>query len=412
MKLKKIITLILSAVLSFSALPVLAEENTEPVKYEKNLYYIGEGIPAESYILITKDVTKPSYVGVYTNQKGVNAKFETSKTLIYGTSEDYIYPHYFENNKFYSADDISVPNNQGNCLLSSYFEYSSYIDLYQYKYNNTRKDFLYLENCYAIPTNDINKTNLDFNKDGFMPSEGFITNEETYQIEVNENERVGYFACYEYDKFRKQLRPLTRRVIINKQYFSGKTEYIIDNTLVTIPKETDVILKIGININDIGGNPIYTHKGITYPDNFTEKYNFNDVNPTLKDIAVKSFKALREKEIAIKKSDDAFIKSSTQLSVDRRNIFKSFNGFAKTPADYEYIKYIREIYTMYSQSNYIDNMINKYLYNATCFEDLSKILRLVAYNDYRSDFYEYTTYNLRICTLERFYGIYEATHEE
>ena len=52
MKLKKFITLVITAALALSAIPAYAED-TEPVKYENELYYIGEDIPADSYIVIS-----------------------------------------------------------------------------------------------------------------------------------------------------------------------------------------------------------------------------------------------------------------------------------------------------------------------------------------------------------------------
>lgn len=89
------------------------------------------------------------------------------------------------------------------------------------------------------------------------------------------------------------------------------------------------------------------------------------------------------------------------MAIDRRRIFRNLKNFAKTDADYEYIKYVREAYAMYAQSPDIDKILSQYLYNATSFEDLSKLLRIIAYNDYRSEYYQYT--------LESYYRTYRTT---
>lgn len=383
MKLKKLVTFVITAALTLTALPVYAEESTEPVKYEKELYYIDVDIPAQPYMLITKDITKPSYVGIYKNQKEAYVEFKKNKQLLFGTSEDYVYPHYFENNKFYNGDDSSVPTNQGTCIYSSYFENSQYLNLRGYDDDDARIDFLYLENCYAVPAQDLDKVGVDFNKDGYAPISGYLTKGGTYQLEVNENEKNGFLAFYKYDKVRHTILFIKSYVLLNKQYPVYDSDLLYGKQTVTVPEDADLVLKVGMNINDAGGNPLYTQEGIAFPDNFTEKYDFKDVNTTLKTITVENFKALKEKEIAIKKSDAAFVKTPTELAIDRRNVFKSFDKLAKTEADYEYIKYVREIYVMYSQSSYIDRMVSKYLNNAASFEDLSKLLRLVAYDIYR-----------------------------
>lgn len=400
MKLKKFITLVITAALALSAIPAYAED-TEPVKYENELYYIGEDIPADSYIVISKDVTKPAYAGIYTNNLEKGAKFVKKMKPLYGDSTDYIYPHYFETNSFYNTADTKVPDNQGNCTFSEYFEYSTYVDLSHYKHNNARKDFLYLENCYAVSVKDLDKIDVDFNRDGFMPVSGFLNKSQPYQISVDSSQRIGFFACYKYDKVSKQLNPLNSVVVVNKQYPTGKKEYIYGTGTVSVHEKADVILKIGVSINDIGGNTIYPYEGITFPDNYTEKYNFNDVNTVLKDVTIQEFKALREEEIAIRNSAEAFTKSTEQMAIDRRRIFRNLKNFAKTDADYEYIKYVREAYAMYAQSPDIDKILSQYLYNATSFEDLSKLLRIIAYNDYRSEYYQYT--------LESYYRTYRTT---
>lgn len=392
MKLKKIITLVITAALALSSLPVYAED-TEPVKYENELYYIGADIPADSYIIISKDVTKPAYAGIYSNNLETGAKFVKKMKPFYGESSDYMYPHFFENNAFFNLEDNSVPDNQGNCTYSEYFEYSTYIDLSCYNHNEARKDFLYLENCYAVSVSDIDKINFDFNRDGFMPASGYMNKSQSYQISAGGDEKLGYFACYKYTKGDKKLIPLNSLIIANKQYGTSSKDYLVGTGTVTIPENADVILKIGININDMNGNPIYPYEGITFPDNYTEKYNFSDVNSTLKTFAVQEFEALSKEESATKNLKAPLVKSKEQFAIGKRKIFRSFETFAKTDADKEYLKYVREAYAMYIQSDDTDNAVTKYLNNASSFEDLSKLLRIIAYNYYKYDYYLYAADN-------------------
>lgn len=401
MNIKKIITLIVLTAVTFTSLPLYAagQESQEAVKYDKELYYIGADIPVDAYVVISKDVTKPAFAGIYTNNLGKGAQFVKKQKVLIGSSEDYIYPHYFENNDFYNTENFSVSDNQGECCFSQYFEYSAYVDLSAYKHLGARKDFLYLENCYAVSVKELNKIDIDFNRDGFMPLSNFVNKEQTYRLTIDENERIGFFACYKYEKFSKKLLLLDSLVIMNRLYNSGKSDYIYGSRLLTIPEDTDVILKIGLNVEDTSGNVLYPYQGITYPESFTEKYNFSDVSNPLKTAAIQEFKGLREEEIALRNMPAAFTKSTTETAIDRRRIFKNLEGFAKTSADYEYVKYVREAYAMYAQSPYADILLGKYLYNASSFEDLSVLLRSMAYNDYRSKYYQYTL-NSELSTSE------------
>ena len=194
-------------VLIFSTIPAYGDTliDKEVVKYDKELYYIGADIPADSYILLSKDVTKPAYFGVYTNDLGQGAKFDKRRKVLIGKEEDYIYPHYFEDNPFYSYIDFNVPDNQGNLKISRYFEYSAFVDLSDYRIEEARNDFLYLENCYAVSVKDIDKINIEFNRDGFMPVKNNLVKGQTYQISVANDERMGLYSFYKYDKFAKKL---------------------------------------------------------------------------------------------------------------------------------------------------------------------------------------------------------------
>lgn len=77
MKLNKLIVAVFAFILVFPTFTTYADEQlTNFVKYENDLYYIGYDIPADSYILIQKDKSKPSFVGVYTNNSGPKASFK------------------------------------------------------------------------------------------------------------------------------------------------------------------------------------------------------------------------------------------------------------------------------------------------------------------------------------------------
>lgn len=395
MMFKKILLTMLAAVLTLSAIPVYGNEaaENEYITYDKELYYIGSDIPADSYILVSKDVTKPAYYGVYTNYLMQGAEFVKKSKLLSGTEEDYIYPHYFENNSFYSYSDPNVPDNQGNLKIAQYFEYSTFVDLSDYKLPERRNDFLYLENCYAVSVKDIDKVDLEFQRDGFFPVKNNLTSEKSYKITVSDEERMGFMCFYRYDKFTKKLVLLSNsNTIYNSIYSNGTNSLLYGSSTITVPKKADVILKVGVNVCELNGDVIYPAQGITFPDDFTEKYNFNDVSTTLKTAAIQEFKGLRQEEIATR-NPYIFTKTTTEAQLDRRRIFKSLAEFAKTEADYEYIKYVREAYVMYSQAPYVDLLIGKYLYNATCYEDLSILLRRLAYNDYRSAYYVYSIYS-------------------
>ena len=396
--LKRIILAALISVMALSAMPVYAgtTADSEVTKYENELYYIGANIPADSYILISKDITKPAYFGVYTNDLGNGAKFDKKRKILIGNESDYIYPHYFEDNPFYSYSDQNVPDNQGNKIASSYFEYSYLVNLSDYKFSDARKDFLYLENCYAIPVKDIDKGNIDINRDGFIPVKGNLVKGKDYKITVANDERVGMYSFYKYDKFTKKPTFVGNYsgTLYNKLYNTGTANLKYGSDTITVPEDADLMLKVGINICDMAGNEIYTSKGIAFPENFEEKYDFKDVSIPLKTVVKQEFMGLRAEEIALRNKPYFFTKTTLESALDRKRIFKNLSGFAKTDADYEYIKYIREAYVMYAQAPYIDILVGKYLYNATSFEDLSKLVRKIAYNDYRSSYYTYVSYDL------------------
>lgn len=387
-------------VLIFSTIPAYGDTliDKEVVKYDKELYYIGADIPADSYILLSKDVTKPAYFGVYTNDLGQGAKFDKRRKVLIGKEEDYIYPHYFEDNPFYSYIDFNVPDNQGNLKISRYFEYSAFVDLSDYRIEEARNDFLYLENCYAVSVKDIDKINIEFNRDGFMPVKNNLVKGQTYQISVANDERMGLYSFYKYDKFAKKLIYINNysNVIFNKAYNSGKGNFIYGTDVVTVPEDADIILKVGVNVCELNGKELYHSTGITFPEEFIEKYNFNDVSEALKNATIQEFKGLREEEIVLRNKPAAFTKTTIEAELDRKRIFKNLAAFAKTDADYEYIKYVREAYVMYAQAPYVDLLVGKYLYNATSFKDLSILLRKMAYNDYRTAYYIYSVYNLYV----------------
>ena len=395
---KRFFVFLFAVILTFSVIPAYGNTLTdkEVIKYDKELYYVGADIPADSYILISKDVTKPAYFGVYTNDLGQGAKFDKKRKVLVGKEEDYIYPHYFEDNEFYSYTDFNVPDNQGNLKISRYFEYSAFVDLSGYRIEDARNDFLYLENCYAVSIKDIEKINIEFNRDGFMPVKNNLVKGQTYKMSVANDERMGLYCFYKYDKFLRKLIFINNysNVIFNKAYNSGKGNFLYDTDVVTVPEDADIMLKIGINVSELNGKEIYPLKGITFPENFNEKYDFNNVSEVLKNVTIQEFKGIREEEIALRNKPSSFTKTTIEAKLDRKRIFKNLEAFAKTDADYEYIKYVREAYVMYAQAPYIDLLVGKYLYNATSFEDLSILLRKMAYNDYRTAYYTYSVYNL------------------
>lgn len=394
--LKRIMSAIFFAVLSLSSVSVYGETGKEITKYENELYYVGADIPADSYILISKDITKPAYFGVYTNELGKDAEFVKKRKILIGNESDYIYPHYFEDNPFYSYSDYNVPDNQGNKVASSYFEYSYLLNLTDYKFSDVRKDFLYLENCYAVPINDIENVDIDIGRDGFIPVKGNLIKGKDYKITIANDERIGMYSFYKYDKFTKKLDLVGSYsgTLYNKLYNTGTSSLKYGSDTVTVPEDADVMLKVGINICDMTGNEIYTAKGIEFPENYEEKFDFNDVSLPLKTVVKQEFEALRKEEIALRNKPSFFTKTTIEAALDRKKIFKNLAAFAKTDADYEYIKYVRETYVMYSQAPYIDILVGKYLYNATSYKDLGILLRKVAYNDYRSSYYTYVDYDL------------------
>lgn len=162
MKIKSLLSLFMAFVMLIAVVPTYAD--TTVTKYENQVYKIGYDLPANAYIFIQKDKSKPAFVGVYDNQKGEKAEFVKNRKLSYGTESDYFYPHYFENNEYYSYLDDSLPTNQGSCKTSRYFEYSTYFNFTNYdrqKNKNANYDFVYMENCYAIALSDISNVDID-----------------------------------------------------------------------------------------------------------------------------------------------------------------------------------------------------------------------------------------------------------
>ena len=386
--LKRIITAILITVLSLSTVSAYGETASTITKYENELYYIGDNIPSDYYILVSKDPTKPAYFGIYSNGLGKGAKFEKRSKLIIGNEADYVYPHYFEKSSFYSYTDDNIPSNQGNLLKSSYFEYSYLLNLKTYQ-KLTNYNFLYLENCYAISLKDIDKADIDICRDGFIPIKGNLLNGKDYKLTIGNEEKFGMYAFYKYSKASNKPILITggSHFVYNSAYYSGISASIRDSIEVNIPKDADLMLKLGVNICDMTGKEIYTSKGITLAENFEEKFNFNDVSPTLKTVAKQEFEGLKKEMQASKNKPSNIVKTFVEASLDRKQIFKNLEKFAKNDADLEYVKYVREAYIMYFQETYSDYMISKYLYNASSYKDLSLLLRKIAYDNYRSNYY-------------------------
>ncbi|MEI3163293.1 MAG: hypothetical protein V8S74_07845 [Lachnospirales bacterium] len=390
MKIKSLLSLFMAFIMLIAVVPAYAD--TTVTKYENQVYKIGYDLPANAYIFVQKDRSKPAFVGVYDNQKGEKAEFVKNRKFIYGTEADYFYPRYFENNGYYSYLDDSLPPNQCSCSVGRYFEYSTYLNFTNYdrkRNKNVKYDFLYMENCYAIAMSDIYNINIDVTDEGYMPSDKVVTSGKTYKVSVNNDENMGYFACYKVIKYSNELKPLTKNFIINKSYQSTIKEGIYDNIMVTIPKDTDIIFKSGVNITDVY-NPTYTvtSKGVTLSNNFVEPYNFADVSNSLKNYIKTEINALSyESSGPCSRRSVVGYNTDDKSAEDRRRVFKTLETIPKNDAEALYVRYVREIYVMYDYSPYIDIMIGKYLYNGSSFKDLDNLLRIIAHNEFRGYIY-------------------------
>ncbi len=362
MKLNKLIVAVFALILIFPTFTTYADEqSTNFVKYENNLYYIGYDIPADSYILIQKDKSKPSFVGVYTNNSGPKASFKKKNKLSYGTEDDYIYPHFFERYKEFVTPDNTVTDNEGILLDSLYFVNNTCIDISyygKYPYSYSRNDFLCLENCYAVSLNDIDKLNLNPEDNGFFPLLSNIKEMGKYNISPSGNATSGSLLCYHYDTTTKELTSLA-----SNHNSSSNRKTKTETVSITIPEKTNIILKSCVNIYDRDNNLLYETKGdkISYSYDFKEKYNFSDVSPMLK------------VNIKVRFEDN-------YLDKENRDLFQSKPTLIKTEADKEYLKYTREILGIYnkrhfSHSGYTQGLMNKYFYNASSFKDLDFLLK-------------------------------------
>lgn len=394
MKIKSLLSLFMAFVMLIAVVPAYAD--TTVTKYENQVYKIGYDLPANAYIFVQKDRSKPAFVGVYDNQKGEKAEFVKNRKLSYGTESDYFYPHYFENNEYYSYLDDSLPTNQGSCKTSRYFEYSTYFNFTNYdrqKNKNANYDFVYMENCYAIALSDISNVDIDVAGDGYMPSDKLVSVGKTYQVSVANDESVGYFVCYKVIKYSNELKPLAKYNIYNKFYENERRDLTFDNIIIKIPKDTEIIFKSGVNITDMSNDYTITNKGLPLSDNFVEPYNFADVSDSLKIYAKSAFNALREQGIAMNyKRRTTGIKSLEAVELDKRRVLKSLETMPKNAAEQMYVRYVKEIYVMYAQSSYNDIIVGKYLYNGSSFKDLNYLLRTMFYNEYRNNANYFVTY--------------------
>lgn len=375
MKLKKFITLVITATLTLTSLPVYAED-TEPVKYENDVYRIGDDIPEDTYILISEDNTKPSYYGIFYNAKGKNGQFNIAD--IVKNPQEYYLPNLFYN---YDTNLLSGNYGQQNSLIShSYFDNNTVLNLNRDDNSNSRNDFLYLENCYAVSLQDIDKANLDICNYGYAPVKGNLGSKE-YKITLSKD-KGGTLIFYKYNKNSKELETISSYTLTTQKIEYPIKDLYQDSTFVTVPKNADLVFKSGVNICDMSGNIIYADKDISHSDNFTEKYNFADVSTALKTRVMQYFQALSKEQKVIRnaKVPGSYIKSGAQSGSDVKAVYKALTDLPKNDAEKEYIRYVREMYVLYSQNNYIDSVLSKYLYNATSFKDIDYAAREVVHN--------------------------------
>lgn len=365
MKLKKFITLVITAALALSSLPVYAED-TEPVKYENELYHIGYDIPADSYFLIPKDPTKPSYVGIYSNNGNPASALNKYYILKEGTENDYIYPRYFENLEGFREKALKAYENVGKCLYAQYFEHVNCIDISKDKNNsNPSYNFLCLENCYAVSLKYADKLEWDPNNDGFMPVSTFFKKNESYSIQPPDTKRVGKFKTYSYNESTGNIERIHSAYAYNPLYLQytnyRENENPPTSSIITITKSTDIIYKSDAYVCDLNKNVIYKDQDLTYSDNLVEKYNFNDITPAYKNSVMQQ----------VLNSDTYY------SSVD---LFKNITSSAKTDVDKEYARYMREIAIIGNYNIYGKMLKERSLKSASSFKDLDYLLRQLAYN--------------------------------
>ena len=94
------------------------------------------------------------------------------------------------------------------------------------------------------------------------------------------------------------------------------------------------------------------------------------------------FQALSKEQKVIRnaKVPGSYIKNGAQSGSDVKAVYKALSDLPKNDAEKEYIRYVREMYVLYSQNNYIDSVLSKYLYNATSFKDIDYAAREVVHN--------------------------------
>lgn len=191
----------------------------------------------------------------------------------------------------------------------------------------------------------------------------FYKKGESYSIKVAEDKPKASFACYKYDKITRDIKPLTGCVAYNPLYLQytnyDKDEIPPTSGLITIPKETYILYKNSADIYEINGKLMYTAQDLVISDNYTEKYNFNDITPTYKISIIQQVLSLNSSSYA--------------------NFFKALSSSAKTEVDKEYCKYAREIGVITNDSIYNNMFMDKYFSAATSFKDLEQLLRYILY---------------------------------
>lgn len=366
MRFKSILPLVLSLGIILTAIPVRAAETAngeEPVKYEKELYHIGYDIPADSYLLIPKDNTKTAFVGVYSNTGNPKAELHKYYELSVGTEIDYVYPHYFEEMKSFREKTLKAIESEGICMYSKYFEFTGCIDLSYEKKANPSYNFLYLENCYAVSVKYADKLEWEPNNNGFMPVSTFYKKGGSYTIKAAEDKPCGSLSCYKYDQVSGRMSILEDKDVYNPLYlqytlYDEKKRPPV-SAFISLPKETNIILKKDIDIFETNGNLLYKDQDLAVPDNYTEKYNFNDITPAYKISAVQQVLNLNSDFYA--------------------EFFKSLTSSAKTEADKEYCKYAREIGVIAGSNVYNKISMKRYFPSAASFKDLEQFLRYMVY---------------------------------
>ncbi|MDO4300262.1 MAG: hypothetical protein Q4D26_02585 [Clostridia bacterium] len=366
MRFKSILPLLLSLGIILTAIPAEAAETAngeEPVKYENELYHIGYDIPADSYFLIPKDNTKTAFVGVYSNTGNPKAELHKYYELSVGTEIDYLYPHYFEEIESFRKKALKAIENEGICMYSRYFEFTGCIDLSSERKANPSYNFLYLENCYAVSVKYADKLEWEPNNNGFMPVSAFYKKGGSYVIKAAEDKPCGSLACYKYDQISGRMSKLEDEHAYNPLYLRY-TLYDEDERppvsgFISIPRETNIILKEDADIFETNGTLLYTNQDLAVPDNYIEKYNFNDITPAYKISVIQQVLNL----------NSAFY----------TEFFKSLTSSAKTEADKEYCKYAREIGVIAGPSVCNNIFMERYFSPASSFKELEQFLRYMVY---------------------------------